>query len=235
MAAVLATDGVLSHRAAAALWGIFASTYLEVVAPSIRRRPGIHVHRSVLRADEVTIERGIRVTGVWRTVLDLASVVRVRTVERAFNEAEVQGLTDRVSLAELIDRHPHHPGRAVASGILRTGAAVTRSELEALFLDSIADRELPAPEVNVQLLVAGEWLECDCVWRRHRLIVELDGRAFHTTAAAFERDRARDRRLQAAGWTVVRVTWRQLRVELERLIADLRSLLDRDLSGAGVL
>ena len=54
------------------------------------------------------------------------------------------------------------------------------------------------------------------------MIVELDGRAFHATAAAFERDRARDRRLQAADWTVVRVTWRQLRDEPEIVVADLR-------------
>ena len=46
-------------------------------------------------------------------------------------------------------------------------------------------------------------MEADCVWRDARLIAELDGRAVHGTVAAFERDRARDRALNAAGWRVV--------------------------------
>ena len=88
-------------------------------------------------------------------------------------------------------------------------------------------RRLERPELNALVDVGGDSFECDCVWRRQRLIVELDGRAFHATAAAFERDRARDRRLQAAGWTVVRVTWRQVRDDPATVIADLRLLLER--------
>jgi len=57
------------------------------------------------------------------------------------------------------------------------------------------------------------------------LIVELDGRAAHATTRAFERDRERDRMLQAAGWRVVRVTWRQLHDQPARIAADLRALL----------
>jgi very-short-patch-repair endonuclease len=63
------------------------------------------------------------------------------------------------------------------------------------------------------------------VWRRSRLIAELDGRAVHGTAAAFERDRARDRALNAAGWRVVRITWRQLSEEARELAEDLGALL----------
>jgi very-short-patch-repair endonuclease len=58
-----------------------------------------------------------------------------------------------------------------------------------------------------------------------RLIVELDGLAFHAPARAFERDRVRDRALSVAGWRVVRVTWRQLRDDPVALAGDLRRLL----------
>jgi very-short-patch-repair endonuclease len=57
------------------------------------------------------------------------------------------------------------------------------------------------------------------------VIVELDGRASHDTAAAFERDRARDRMLQARAWRLVRITWRQLHDEPESVAYDLRALL----------
>jgi very-short-patch-repair endonuclease len=56
-------------------------------------------------------------------------------------------------------------------------------------------------------------------------MVELDGFATDGTGQAFERDRARDRALQAAGWRVIRVTWRQLHED--RLLArDLKAVLD---------
>jgi very-short-patch-repair endonuclease len=73
--------------------------------------------------------------------------------------------------------------------------------------------------------VAGRWHEVDCLWRSDRLIVELDSRAFHETAIAFESDRARDRALQAAGWKVVRVTWRQLDRDADAIALDLSRLL----------
>ena len=65
----------------------------------------------------------------------------------------------------------------------------------------------------------------DCAWPDQRLIVELDGRSVHDTADAFEEDRARDRRLEAAGWNVIRVTWRQLHDSPAELEADLGLLL----------
>jgi very-short-patch-repair endonuclease len=87
---------------------------------------------------------------------------------------------------------------------------------------------LPRPEVNAGLEVRGGWLEVDCLWRSSRVIVELDGRAAHATAAAFEHNRARDRALAGAGWHAIRITWRQLHDEPEAVAADLRRLLGRD-------
>ncbi len=55
-----------------------------------------------------------------------------------------------------------------------------------------------------------EGIEVDFVWRDRRLIVEVDGYAFHRSPAAFERDRERDVLLQTRGWRVMRFTWRQV-------------------------
>jgi very-short-patch-repair endonuclease len=75
--------------------------------------------------------------------------------------------------------------------------------------------------------VGGLELEADCVWPEWGVIIELDGREFHDTATAFEQDRARDRALAAHGWTVVRVTWKQLQRDALQLARDLRRLLRR--------
>ncbi len=88
---------------------------------------------------------------------------------------------------------------------------------------------IPATSISRMQLPSG-WIECDCVWHSQRLIVELDGHAFHRTPAAYERDRLRDRELHAVGLTVVRVTWRQLVRDAESLRRDLRRLLERPAS-----
>jgi hypothetical protein len=186
------------------------------------------MHRAYLPGDEMTTLDRIPVTTVPRTLLDLATVLRRRELERAINEAEVRQLADSLSLTDLIARYPRRRGVAALKAILaigRLGAAVTRSELEERFVEFLDGAGLPRPEMNVGLNAAGRWMECDCVWRTQRLVVELDGHAFHATAAAYERDRARDRALIAAGWRVVRVTWRQLHDDPDALAMDLRGLL----------
>jgi very-short-patch-repair endonuclease len=85
--------------------------------------------------------------------------------------------------------------------------------------------KLPKPTLNVPLQLGSDWIEVDCLWRDQRVIAELDGHAAHGTRAAFERDRNRDRALQALGWRTVRVTWRQLHEHESAVVADLRRLL----------
>jgi very-short-patch-repair endonuclease len=233
MSAVLAVgeDAVLSHNAAAAHLGIRypADPGIEVTSPRRVRAPsGVSVHWRVLPPDEVTMLRAIPVTTVPRTLLDLATVLDKRQVERAIEEADRRRLDDPLSLIDLVERYPGRRGTGVIKGILdesRIGSTFTRSELEEHFLAFLKTHSLPSPELNLAIEMRGSSIEADCVWRRQRVIVELDGHASHATAAAYERDRARDRALHAAGWRVVRITWRQLHRDGNRVAADLRSLL----------
>ena len=231
MAAVLAGPGVvLSHRSAAAMWGLTAGApgRVEVSAPTRRRPAGVDVHRTRLHEDEVTELENIPLTTASRTLLDLAAVLPRNRLERALREAEVRRLGDAASLAVLLERHPRRRGTAALRSILASGRVadgVTRSELEERFLVFLDANALPRPQLNVHLEVHGRLLECDCVWRARRLVVELDGHAAHSPRTAFERDRARDRALHAAGWRVLRITWRQLHREADAVAADLGVLL----------
>jgi very-short-patch-repair endonuclease len=81
------------------------------------------------------------------------------------------------------------------------GSIVTRSELEEMFLRLCDDHGLPRPDVNVCI----EGMECDFVWRDARLIVEVDGYAFHRRS--FAADRERDVVLKLAGWEVLRFAY----------------------------
>jgi very-short-patch-repair endonuclease len=227
MAAVLAygPHAVLSHRAAAALWGMRGGTRVEVTVPSgLQGRDGIQVYRAKLPADERTTHRGIPTTTVPRTLLDLSAVVTKRHLRGALREAEHLRLSDPLSLHDLIARYPRRPGLKAIKALLAeasVGARIIRSELEERFQDFLVRAGLPLPQTNAVI----EGYEVDCVWPEQRLIVELDGHASHSPTHAFELDRARDRRLEAAGWRVIRITWRQLEQESELVEADLRRLL----------
>ena len=144
------------------------------------------------------------------------------------NEAEVLGLTDRISIHTLLERYPRRQGTATLRAILDDGQkarGVTRRELERRFAAVLAKTDIPPPHRNADVAVAGRFFEVDCLWRAQRLIVELDGGFVHRTWRTSERDRERDRLLVADGWRVVRITWRQLRDDAPAVVADLRRLL----------
>ncbi|MEA2363175.1 MAG: hypothetical protein QOD71_2320 [Thermoleophilaceae bacterium] len=235
MAAVLACgpDAVLSHRSAAVLWGILEGSpaSVDVTAPrELAGRAGICVHKASLADDERTVEAGIPVTTVARTLLDLAAILGLHELNRALERAEALRLSDPTPLVALVARHQGRRGTVNLRHALERGPlwpAVTKSELERRFLTFVERAGLPRPQTNVWLEIAGDWIEVDCVWPEARLIVELDSRAYHQTGAAFERDRRRDRRLLAAGWRVARVTDKAmeegpaaLQAELVALVAD---------------
>lgn len=233
MAAVLACgpDAVLSHRSAVRLWGLSpgSSRAIEVTRGTGWRPPdGVVVHRSSIPDDERTVVDGIPVTTVPRTVLDFASQASPRQVERALNEMEVRGLTDPLSIPDLLERHPGRRGSAVLRALLAEDAetsGVTQNDFEELFVSLVDSHGLPRPRFNADISVGGRFCCADCLWAKERLIVELDGRAVHGTRKAFEDDRERDRLLIAGGWRVIRVTWRQLRTQAHAVASDLRKAL----------
>jgi very-short-patch-repair endonuclease len=220
IAAVLACglDAVLSHRSAAALWRIVPRWHspVEVTAPTKHRLTGICVHRS--RHIDATTHYGIRVTPPARTLVDLADVLTPKQLTRAVNEAQVLRLITANELATLFTRYP---GRRTSRLTPERGA--TRSHLEDDFTRFLKRHGLPLPERNQ--IIAGH--EVDAVYRAHHLVIELDGRQFHTTPTAFEQDRDRDADLLNEGFSTLRVTDQRLKAheanEAQRLKEILRS------------
>ena len=219
MAAVLACGpgAVLCRRSAGVLWDLRAYSGLhEVAALGRRRRAGVRACEFALWPDETTVEDGIPVTTVARTLLDLAAVLDRHRLGHAVATAEKRLLADSPSLPVLIERHRGARGMAALRAVVadrRLGLDVPASELEVEFGAFLAERGLPAPERNVWMRIGGADYELDCLWRRERLVVELDSRAHHSDALAFERDRARDAALLAAGLRTVRVTARRIRAD----------------------
>jgi very-short-patch-repair endonuclease len=241
LAAVLASGpgAVLSHRSAAYLHGILddSRNRVDVIAPKRRGRSpdGIAAHRdgTLTPADRLRID-GIPCTSLPRTLLDIAASEPPRTLRYAVNQAEVEGVFDLARMVELLKRSK---GRR---GVARLRLAIenhdpreqeARRELEKKLLRLFKRAGFRPAEVNGHLVIDGISMMPDFMWRDARLIVEADSRRVHGTLTAFEKDRERDQRLAAAGWTVIRVTWRQVVEEPERVVRTLRSLLSREIPG----
>ena len=205
-----------SHWSAAALWGLVepGAHALHVSAASQRRgTDGLIVHWADLPAEEVRCRSRLPLTAVPRTLLDLSAITKPRQLRRLVREAEYRRLTTMRALDSLLRRHPYRHGRRALAEIVTEALATpgrTRSELEDLFLAFCRRHGLPRPETNLLVEVGGVRFELDCAWRPQLVALELDGYEGHRGRIAFEDDRARDRRLAAAGWTPVRLTWGQL-------------------------
>lgn len=218
----------LSHRSAGAVWGIRARSDdrvdVTVAARHPRPRVGIRIHRvAELHPTELRTREGLLLTSPARTVCDLAATETRNEVERALEEAIVARLTTEREVTAALERHGNRPGSALMRAILQSqqGTGFTRSAAERALLKLILAAHLPPPEKNVR--VSGQLV--DFLWRAQRLIVEVDGYQFHGHRAAFERDRKRDQTLRAAGYQVIRITWRVLQEEPFEVVADLARAL----------
>ncbi|MBD0281313.1 MAG: DUF559 domain-containing protein [Thermoleophilaceae bacterium] len=228
LAAVLACGykAVLSHRSAAALWGLMrpVAGAVDVTVPgrSSCRRVGIRVHATrSLPAAEVRRTRGIPCTSVERTLIDMASGPAA-DVERAVEQAFALRLLGRTRFADALGRADGRAGvRSLRRlfGRLLEELPLTRSELERRFLKLVAGAGLAAPRVNRH---SAEH-RVDFAWPESLLIVETDGRATHDNPYAFHQDRARDLDLELADWHVIRLTWWQVIEQPERVLTLLRA------------
>jgi very-short-patch-repair endonuclease len=233
MAAVLASGAgtVLSHHSAAALWGLRryseGAVHVTVCWKSTSSKL-IRRHLSQLPDDERTVEEGIPVTTVPRTILDLAATESVDVVENLVREAEFQRLYDQLSLRDLVERYPGRRGvgkvRAALERLERTPFGRRRSPLEERFVPFLRRHRLPQPRFNDWIVLGAKRFQVDCHWPGTGQIVELDSWEGHGTRSSFRSDRARDRALRGAGYSVTRLTWAQLDDEPEQIAADLRVL-----------
>jgi hypothetical protein len=229
MAAVLAggDNAALSDRPASWVWDLDDSLGgpLHVAVPSNRRsRIGLVFHRRHLPPDERTVQAGIPITTVARTLFDAAATQSPTRLRHMIALAEIRHLADTPSLPELMERYKGAQGMARLRAVMGSIAAegVANRELELRFADFLAEWRIPPPQKNVPITVSdGRTLTVDCFWPDAALVVELDSRRHHADWEAAETDRARDAALIAIGLRSMRVTWRRLHQERAQLAQQL--------------
>lgn len=239
MGAVLScgSEALLSHRAAAALWGIlrpFDDIDVEVVVPygSGRRRPGIVAHRrSGLEPAHRRVVDGIPVTDVVTTIVDLATCVNDGLLVRAVNQADRRDLIDAEGLRVALDQMPSRPGLGRLKTLLdRQGGAFADSLLELRFLDLVRAGGLSEPELQARV----NGYRVDFYWPDLGLVIETDGPRDHRTPAQQSNDRRREHAHMVAGLTTLRFTEAQVRHEPKQVGVTLRAVAERLSAQAGL-
>jgi len=220
---------LLSHASAAGVWKLRElPLVVDVTVAGRRARPrhGVRLHVvEAITAADVRRRHGLPVTAPSRTLVDLAATLEPDALEAALNEAYALKLVTERQLETALARSTGRPGAPALRALLASqqGPAITRSKAERLLRALVRRAGLPMPTTNITLL----GYLVDAVWPEQRLVLEVDGYAFHGHRAAFERDRRRDAALIAAGYRVIRVTWRQLTEEPLRVAAVLAQALAR--------
>ncbi|HEX6619111.1 MAG TPA: hypothetical protein VF024_05615, partial [Solirubrobacteraceae bacterium] len=215
-------DGaVLSGRAAAHLWGLNKGPAPppEVTAPGEHRIEGVATRRA--RHIEATTHRGIPITTVPRTLVDLASVLFLDALARACHEAGVLHDTTPRQVDAILAKRPRTRGAAKLRTILSGDHQVTLSELERRFQERLREAGLPLPKTNKR----AHGRRVDCRWPDRRLTVELDSYRYHRSRHAWEQDRRREREARARGDEFRRYTYGDVLESPRMMLAELSALL----------
>jgi hypothetical protein len=226
MAAVKAagTDALLSGLAAAHLWRLTKgeSPPPEITASREKRIPGIVTHhcRQLSHVDR-TRWRGIPITRVPRTIVDIAARLDEDELARVCHEAVVKYGTTPRRIEAVLNRKPNAPGARKLRRVIHGDVRVTLSRLESRFLERLREEGLPLPVTNRP--AGGRYV--DCRWPDYSLTVELDSYRFHNSRHSWKRDRQREREAYARGDDFRRYTWDDVFEEPRQMLTELRKLL----------
>lgn len=162
---------------------------------------------------------GIPVTEIVQTLVDLATELPSRKLERAVNEADKHDLVDPEALRTRLDSHEGEPGVKPLRMLLdKRTFRLSDSDLEIFFRPIAASAGLPTP---LSKQIVNGW-EVDFYWPDLELVIETDGLRYHRTASTQTRDVRRDRAHALAGMTPLRFTHYEIKYEPTLVGTELR-------------
>lgn len=226
-AAALWCGGYVGYRTAASIWliPVAAGPNVDVLVPDLRfrgRATGVRVHRVQLPRHDVIVHDGLPITTRVRTITDLLGVLGLPEGRDLAGRSMRSGW---LALSDLDRRLVEGRGRAGNVRIRKLRAEAdpnSQAEFERQFVTLLRSAAVTGWEQQHPVrLPSGQVIRADIAFPERRLIIELDGWAWHNTGARFRQDRKRWRGAVAVGWRVVQFTWD----DLDRPAALLREIL----------
>jgi very-short-patch-repair endonuclease len=192
-------------------------------------RDGINVRRVRLDPVDVTALRGIAVTTPARTLYDVAGSTSEALFDAALHHCLHQRLVTEGELTEIAARRsgPGFTGAARfrAAVAAYSGGPAAASPLEARVARCLRQSGLPRPERQHEVRVGGTCRYLDFAWPAHKVGLEVDGYRWHSSRAAWQRDRDRLSDLRRAGWRIVHATHDDVRRRFADVVDELAPLL----------
>ena len=193
-----------------------------VLVQGKRKVEGLAVRRTRRLDPRDTADvRGIRVTTVPRTLVDLAGELDIEELARASHEAGVLHRTTPAQVKAVLARRPNAPGAGNLREVMFGHVPVTLSKLERGFVAVVREIRRPVPVTN---RVASE-RRVDCRWPAHGLTVELDSYRFHNSRHSWEQDRRREREARLRGDEFRRFTYADVFEDRRYMRGELCALL----------
>jgi len=227
-AALLAAgpDAFLSHRTAAAVWGLreVSTRRIDVGLPGRRRSRDSLVFHEAARADVVT-RNNLPVSSFHQMLIELAPQEASRELERLVTWGIRKGLLNLDDMRTALARHPRRRGIARLKAALAAYLPThdRKSDLERDFDAFLREHpEIPQPRRNVYI----DGWEIDCYWPEYKLVVELDGRPYHIAVQDMEKDRYKDGKLLIIGIRTLRITDTRFNHDRAGVYNDLISLMN---------
>lgn len=233
--AVLAARGVLSHFSAAAWWAIDVPSdgRLHVTVPSRRRTRmpvGVHVHRVLLPEAAVVQRHGMAVTPRGRTVLDCIGLLRFSPARTLFDRGLQQKWISVPSVQHRLQSEPNRRGNAVIRRLLDE-ATMGDAQSERVLHDILRSAGLTGWAAGYSIDLGFTVITVDLCFVGQRLVIEIDGWAYHHEPERFESDRHRHNSLENAGWRVRSYTWKDLTERPGYVVASIRTALRSGTNG----
>jgi very-short-patch-repair endonuclease len=217
-------DAVLTHEAAAA-----ASFWPGLAVPVVRcavhhyRAPqsGFVFSRGLIPQELVWSRKALRLTSPALTALDLCEALGGGAIDRALRTRSTTVALMRQALAMT----PGRTGNRVRRQLLLDSRDEPWSEAERQIHRLLRAARITGWQANQRVRLGGVTVYPDVLFRRLRLVIEIDGREFHTDPEVFESDRQRQNALVLHGWRVLRVTWLMIQDEPDQIIAMVREAI----------
>jgi very-short-patch-repair endonuclease len=189
-----------------------------------KRRPqrGYEFSRRQIPAEFVINRAGLRLTSPALTALDLCATVGGEAIDQALRTRA----TTLAHLQRAMDLTAARVGNSMRRQLLLDSRAEPWSEAERSFHRLLREAGIAGWKANLPVILRGLTFYVDVIFRKLKLVIEIDGRLYHNGVDVFESDRWRQNLLIVDGWCVLRFTWRMIEERPEEVIAMVREAIE---------
>jgi very-short-patch-repair endonuclease len=212
---------------AAAAWVSFwPEMRISCISCSLRHQrrpqPGYEFTRRHIPSELVVSRSGLRYTTPALTALDLCATVGGDAIDQALRTRA----TTLAQLQRALDLTAARVGNRSRRQLLLDSRAEPWSKAERRFHRLLRDAGITGWQANRPVVLKGSTCYVDVIFRKLKLVIEIDGRLYHTGTQVFETDRRRQNLLVLDGWFVLRFTWTMIEEHPEEVIAMVREAIE---------